>query len=570
VLHQVGAGGLGPVFRAHDPAQGRLVAIKAFRLDLVPERARDLARALQDVVDRGVDHPGLARSVAAGVEGGIAWFAQAYIAAESLEGVLRQYGPPSLGDALVIVQGLAAAIDAAAERGVIHGALHPRDVLVAGEEAHVIDCGVAQALEQVGVHAPIRRPYSAPERVDGRDWNRPADIFSIAALAYELLAGRRIAGPGEQHLPRSLFTGANHGLLVEAFAAALSVDPRERPPTATKFASVVATSLEHARQAAARPDARPAAAAAAPRVLPLELALEADEPPLTTLDDFLSETESAVVPRVDEVRRREPEIRVDDVAGPAVVYATPAADTALRAREAESQVPFDEPEMIEGQPLEPAAMLAGPPQTPGGWWRFGATLGVGLALGFAAGVWFAGRPATTAGNATRIVVPRDAPPVATAPSMPSTGPGSPAPQVVAEAEPRKPAPTPPAPAVRDQRPADAVSRQRASAPPVTDAGGRSRTTAARATPAPRPRQTTGAAPAGRTGVVSFATRPMGARVYFDDRFIGTTPLVKSDVPPGTYPVRFELPGHATWSTTVRVTAGQRSRVSASLESRTEG
>src|SRR6185503_13594682 len=49
VLHQVGAGSLGPVFRAHDPVEGRLVAIKAFRLDEVtPEQAAEFAVELED------------------------------------------------------------------------------------------------------------------------------------------------------------------------------------------------------------------------------------------------------------------------------------------------------------------------------------------------------------------------------------------------------------------------------------------------------------------------------------------------------------------------------------------
>ena len=50
----------------------------------------------------------------------------------------------------------------------------------------------------MGVRAPVRRPYSAPERIAGGEWGTPADVFSLAAIAYELLTGRRPSGTGEQ------------------------------------------------------------------------------------------------------------------------------------------------------------------------------------------------------------------------------------------------------------------------------------------------------------------------------------------------------------------------------------
>ena len=173
VLHQVGAGTTGLVFRAHDPVEGRLVAIKAFRLDLTPERAAELARrARRRCAERGLSHPSIAAPIAAGVEDGIAWFAQAYVPAESLDSALRQYGPPPVADALTIVTQLAGALDFAAAAGVVHGSLHPRDVLVAPGETHLVDLGVAAALEACGVRAPVRRPYSAPERGAGPSRSR--------------------------------------------------------------------------------------------------------------------------------------------------------------------------------------------------------------------------------------------------------------------------------------------------------------------------------------------------------------------------------------------------------------
>jgi serine/threonine protein kinase len=200
VLHQVGAGTTGVVFRAHDPVEGRLVAIKAFRLDLTPGQVAELARALDALAERRLSHPSIAAPIGAGVEDGIVWFAQAYAPAESLDSALRQYGPPPVSDALTIVTQLAGALDFAAAAGVVHGSLHPRDVLVAPGETHLVDLGVAAALESCGARAPVRRPYSAPERGAGRPISRAGDIFALGAIAFELLSGQPVTGAGDDVL----------------------------------------------------------------------------------------------------------------------------------------------------------------------------------------------------------------------------------------------------------------------------------------------------------------------------------------------------------------------------------
>ena len=244
VLHQVGAGTTGLVFRAHDPVEGRLVAIKAFRLDLTPERAAELARALQELSERGLSHPSIAAPIGAGVEDGVAWFAQAYVPAESLDSALRQYGPPPVADALAIVTHLAGALDFAAAAGVVHGSLHPRDVLVAPGETHLVDIGVAGALESCGVRAPVRRPYSAPEAAAGRPISRAGDIFALGAIAFELLSGYPVTGAGDDvvaALPD--VPGANREALLETLSFALALAPDERYPTALAFAAPLKKAL---------------------------------------------------------------------------------------------------------------------------------------------------------------------------------------------------------------------------------------------------------------------------------------------------------------------------------------
>jgi len=109
-------------------------------------------------------------------------------------------------------------------------------VLVSGQETRLTGIGVARALEQVGIPAPNRRPYAAPERIAGGVWHRFADIFSLAALMYEMLWGRRLNGTGMQAVATlEPLPGGDLTALSLAFSRALAEDPGGRYSRALKF-----------------------------------------------------------------------------------------------------------------------------------------------------------------------------------------------------------------------------------------------------------------------------------------------------------------------------------------------
>ena len=133
----------------------------------------------------------------------MAYRAEEYVAAESLDVAMRHYAPAPIDTVLPFITQLAGAIDFARAAGVGHGALHPRDIFVTPDEARATGFGVVEALERVGLRAPVRRPYSPPERIAGQPWDTPADVFSLAAIAFELLTGRRPAGTRRARSARS-------------------------------------------------------------------------------------------------------------------------------------------------------------------------------------------------------------------------------------------------------------------------------------------------------------------------------------------------------------------------------
>ena len=240
VLHQIGIGALGPVFRTYEPTRDRLVAVKVFRLDITPEQAQLLADELASASDAGLFHPSIVEPIAAGVEGTVAYRAEEYVAAESLDAAIRHYAPAPLDRALPFLTQLAGAIDFARTAGIGHGALHLRDIFVTPEETRASGFGVVESLERMGLRAPVRRPYSAPERIAGARWGTPADVFSLAAITYELLTGRRPSGTGDQIGPLTgehlLEFGAGMRVVL---ARAMDEDPARRYPTGLAFASAL-------------------------------------------------------------------------------------------------------------------------------------------------------------------------------------------------------------------------------------------------------------------------------------------------------------------------------------------
>ncbi|MGC4084077.1 MAG: protein kinase [Vicinamibacterales bacterium] len=250
MLHQIGAGVLGPVFRAYQPDPGRLVAVKQFRLDIPPDAAHRFVTALDRLIAADLTHPGIAAPLAAGLEHDFPYLAQDFVAAESFDVVRREYGPAPATDVVRVSTQVAASLDFAAGAEVLHGSLHPRDVLLLPDETRITGLGIAQAIESIALAAPVRRPYTAPERVSGGAWDRRADVFSLAALAYEMLFGRRIAGVGRDAAEAiTAVEGADADALRLLFTRALAEDPAERFDTAGAFAEALQGTLSSARPA---------------------------------------------------------------------------------------------------------------------------------------------------------------------------------------------------------------------------------------------------------------------------------------------------------------------------------
>ena len=248
MLHQIGSGVLGPVYRARRSDRGspgeRLFALKAFQVDLTPEQTIVFGDALQAMVDLELAHAAVVSPVGAGVADGVPYVAYEYVAGESLDGRMRPRAPLAAEVALPYIVRIAEALDAAHARGLVHGALHFRDVLITSHGAQVGGFGIVAALDRVGHRCPLRPPFAAPEQIAGAEWGAAADRYALAAMACELLTGRRAAAGDAMagNLERVL-DAQTVPRLTAFFDAALATDPAGRPPSAGRLADDLAGAL---------------------------------------------------------------------------------------------------------------------------------------------------------------------------------------------------------------------------------------------------------------------------------------------------------------------------------------
>ena len=211
VRREMGRGASGIVFEVQD-AESRPAALKLYTA--APQRASAaIARLLRDAVAAGaLGHPNIAPVLATGLHEGRPWVATELVEGVSLRQVCRGRSPWPIERVLDIWRQLCEGLAHAHREGVLHLDLKPADVMVTpAGEVRVLDFGAwhlkalaaqAPGLAEEGLH------YRAPEVLAGRRPDRRADVFTVGAIVYELVARRR-AFPGDTST--DVIRGISHG-----------------------------------------------------------------------------------------------------------------------------------------------------------------------------------------------------------------------------------------------------------------------------------------------------------------------------------------------------------------------
>jgi eukaryotic-like serine/threonine-protein kinase len=266
---QIGAGGMGTVYRAVDTRLGRIVAVK-IAAERYSERFQLEARAISTL-----NHPNVCTLYDVGPN---------YLVMEFLEGstLAAELKKGPLLPELAARYGaqIASALAEAHSLGIVHRDLKPSNIMLTRHGVKVLDFGLAKVLSTTGItetNAVMGTPaYMSPEQVDGREPGIAADLFSLGLVLYEMAVGK-LPYPGAS-LGQMLSSGLQTAVpapsrervgvpagLDPLVARLLEKDPANRPQSASEVGREL--SALAGRLAAPRPRSRLRPAYAIPAVL---------------------------------------------------------------------------------------------------------------------------------------------------------------------------------------------------------------------------------------------------------------------------------------------------------------
>jgi tetratricopeptide (TPR) repeat protein/predicted Ser/Thr protein kinase len=208
LMKEIGRGSFGVVYLAEQPSLRRRVALKVLHPHVTLSERSKLRFRREARVAAGLNHPHIVPVHAVGEDQGHLYFVMAWVEGETLDQAVKRRsengrGPEFWSFVTRVCAEVAEALEHAHAKGIIHRDLKPRNVLVSPEgKALLTDFGLARLLEEEGVSMTgdiFGTPgYMAPEQAAGRGRQAGpvADVYSLGAVLYECIAGRR-PHPGE-------------------------------------------------------------------------------------------------------------------------------------------------------------------------------------------------------------------------------------------------------------------------------------------------------------------------------------------------------------------------------------
>ena len=271
IERELGAGGMATVYLAHDLKHDRDVAIKVLHPDL--GAALGSERFLSEIrTTARLQHPHILPLLDSGDANGLLYYVMPLVTGETLRGRLERERQVSVDDALRLSTQLASALDYAHRHGVIHRDIKPENILLHDNVALLADFGIALAVRDptadrmTGTGLSLGTPtYMSPEQAAGeRDLDARSDIYSLAAVVYEMLAGEPpITGATAQAVIAKLMTAVPTSLALVRAGISTSVDgavmralakvPSDRFLSAAAFATALNLSSSGATVTTPRP-----------------------------------------------------------------------------------------------------------------------------------------------------------------------------------------------------------------------------------------------------------------------------------------------------------------------------
>ncbi|MGA2359748.1 MAG: protein kinase [Terriglobales bacterium] len=211
IIAPLGAGGMGEVYRALDTRLDRTIAIKILPSHLSDDAMRRQRFEREAKAVSSLNHPHICTLYDIGRQDGVDFIVMEYVEGVTL-GARLEKGPLPTAEVLEFGIQLASALDKAHRNGVTHRDLKPGNIMLTKSGTKLLDFGLAKAAPPLAAGAtgatltnaaaqanPVTRegavvgtvPYMSPEQVEGKEVDARSDIFSLGAVLYEMVTGRR-------------------------------------------------------------------------------------------------------------------------------------------------------------------------------------------------------------------------------------------------------------------------------------------------------------------------------------------------------------------------------------------
>jgi serine/threonine-protein kinase len=247
----VGAGGIGVLYRARQVRLDRPVALKLVEPDVArdPVTRERLRREARTVA--ALDHPNVVPLYEAGEQDGNVYIVTRWVEGTELGTLIHVQGPLEPGRAARTAAQIAAALEVAHEKGLIHRDVKPSNVILTPEDhVYLTDFGLAK---RAGSAPGLTRgdlmlgtvDYVAPEQIEGNEPDARGDVYGLGCVLFEMLAGEA---------PFAEQKGGMAKMWAHVNAAPPAVRQR-RPEAPPGLEEVIGRAMAKA------PDARPTAAA---------------------------------------------------------------------------------------------------------------------------------------------------------------------------------------------------------------------------------------------------------------------------------------------------------------------
>ena len=256
VVEEIGAGGMGQVYKALDRKLGKPVALKLIRPH-VAGRAGGAERFRRELaLAREVTHQNVCRVYDLGEIDGILYISMEYIEGQTLDRLVHSVGHLSPRQTISLGRQICAGLQAVHERSIVHRDLKPGNIMIGRTgQALVMDFGMAhqrgdQRLTDAGVVLGTMA-YLSPEQARGLPTDPRSDVYAVGLMLYEMLTGRRPPGDGvalplalreagERCPPPSRFAPEVHGALDNLVMRCLEREPARRYGSARELEQALA------------------------------------------------------------------------------------------------------------------------------------------------------------------------------------------------------------------------------------------------------------------------------------------------------------------------------------------